>query len=161
MRTKVRIQSTSTIFIWRALRNFAMADFEKNVQEMMGRTREEAGGDRVRRGRDRDETGGPGDETSDKTAATAGAERDSGDRLGNVYGRRSVYNRRLPSLFGEHCEILRWQTLRKTFKRCWGRLEKRWVATVSGGNETGDETGSHSGTGDETGDKTAAMAGDE
>ena len=42
-----------------------------------------AGGDRVRRGRDGDETGGPGgsgDETGDKTAATAGDERDGGDR---------------------------------------------------------------------------------
>ena len=34
----------------------------------------------------------------------------------------------------------------------WGRLEKRRVATESGGDETGDETG---GSGDETGDKTA------
>ena len=40
--------------------------------------------------------GGPGDETGDKTAATAGDERDSGDRWGNVCGRRSVYNRRSP-----------------------------------------------------------------
>ena len=37
-----------------------------------------------------DETGGPGDETGDKTAATAGDERDGGDRWGNVYGRRGV-----------------------------------------------------------------------
>ena len=44
-----------------------------------------------------DETGGPGDETSgpwdetgDKMAATAGDERDGGDRWGNVYGRRGV-----------------------------------------------------------------------
>ena len=43
-------------------------------------------------------------------------------------------------------------------KRWWGRLEKRWVATESGGDETGDETGGHGG---ETGDKTAATAGDE
>ena len=56
-----------------------------------------------------DETGGPGDETGDKTAATAGDERDGGDRWGNVYGRRRVYNRRPPSFFGEHCEILRWR----------------------------------------------------
>ena len=62
---------------------------------------------------------------------------------------------------GEHCEILRWQTLRKTLKRWWGRLEKRRVATESGGDETGDETGSPSGPGDEIGAKTAAMAGDE
>ena len=40
MRTKVRIQSTSAIFVWRALRNFAMADFEENVEEMMGMSRE-------------------------------------------------------------------------------------------------------------------------
>ena len=37
-----------------------------------------------------DETGGLGDETGDKTAATAGDERDGGDRWGNVYGRRGV-----------------------------------------------------------------------
>ena len=52
-----------------------MADIEENVEEMMGTTREAAGGDRVRRGRDsdetEDETGGLGDETSDETAATA------------------------------------------------------------------------------------------
>ena len=43
-------------------------------------------------------------------------------------------------------------------KRWWERLEKRRVATESGGDETGDETG---GPGDETGDKTAVTAGDE
>ena len=53
-----------------------------------------------------DETGGPEDKTGDKTAATARDERDGGDRWGNVCGRRSVYNRRLSSLFGEHCENL-------------------------------------------------------
>ena len=94
MRTKVRIQSTSAIFVWRALRNFAMADFKENVEEMVETTREAANGDRVWRGRDGDETGdetgGPGDETGDKTAAMAGDERDSGDRWGNVYGRRGV-----------------------------------------------------------------------
>ena len=58
-----------------------MADFEENVEEMVGTTREAAGGDRVRRGRDGDETHGPGD----KTAATAGDKRDGGDRWGNVY----------------------------------------------------------------------------
>ena len=67
-------------------------------------------------------------------------------------------NRHQPSLFGEHCEILRLRTSRKTLKRWWGRLEKRRVATESGGDETGDEPG---GPGDETGDKTAATAGDE
>ena len=45
-----------------------------------------------------DETGGPGDEPGDKPAATAGDERDGGDRWGNVCGRRSVYNRRSPLL---------------------------------------------------------------
>ena len=54
----------------------------ENIEEMVGTTREEAGGDRVRR----DETGGPRDETDDKTAATAGDKRDGGDRWGNVYG---------------------------------------------------------------------------
>ena len=46
-------ESTSAIFVWRALGNFAMADFEENVEEMVGTTREAAGGDRVRRGRER------------------------------------------------------------------------------------------------------------
>ena len=41
------------------------------------------------------------------------------------------------SLFGEHCEILQWRTLKKTLKRWWGRLDKRWVPTESGGDETG------------------------
>ena len=50
-------ESTSAIFVLRALRNFAMADFEENVEEMVGTTREAADGDRVRRGRDGDETG--------------------------------------------------------------------------------------------------------
>ena len=66
----------------------------RHVEEMVGTTREAADGDRVRRGRDGDETGdeigGPSDETSDKTAATAGDERDGGDWWGNVYGRRGV-----------------------------------------------------------------------
>ena len=81
-------------FVWRVLRNFAMADFEENVEEMVGTTREAADGDRVRLGRDcdetGDETGGPGDETGDKTAAMAGDERDGGDRWSNVYGRRGL-----------------------------------------------------------------------
>ena len=71
-----------------------MADFEKNVEEMVGRLEKrrvatDSGGDETG-----DETGGPGgsgDETGDKTAATAGDERDGGDRWGNVYGRSSVY----------------------------------------------------------------------
>ena len=86
MRKKVHIQSTSAIFVWRALRNFAVADLRNTV----GTTREAADGDRVRRGQDGDETRGPGDETGDKTAAMAGDERDGGDRWGNVYGRRGV-----------------------------------------------------------------------
>ena len=81
MRKKVRIQSMSAIFVWRVLRNFAMADFEENVEEMVGTIREAADGDK---------TGGPGDETGDKMAATAVDERDGGDRWGNVYGRRGV-----------------------------------------------------------------------
>ena len=101
-----------------------------------------------------DETGGPGNETGDKTATTAGDERDGGDRWGNVCGRRSVYNRRLPSLFGEQCEILRWRTLWKTLKRWWGRLEKRRMAIESGGDETG-------GPGYETGDIMVVAAGNE
>ena len=62
----------------------------RHVEAMVGMTREAADGDRVRRGRDGDETGGPRDETGDKMAATAGDERDGGDRWGNVYGRRRV-----------------------------------------------------------------------
>ena len=50
---KLEFESTSAIFVWQALRNFAMADFDENVEEMVGTTREAAGGDRVRRGRDR------------------------------------------------------------------------------------------------------------
>ena len=73
MRMKVRIQSRSAIFVWRALRNFAMADFEENVEEMVGTTREAADGDRVRRGRDGDdtgdETGGPGGPGTDQRQA--------------------------------------------------------------------------------------------
>ena len=56
-----------------------MADFEENVEEMVGRLEKrrvatESGGDKTG-----DETGSPGDETGDKTAATAGDERDGGD----------------------------------------------------------------------------------
>ena len=75
----------------------------------------------------------------------------------------AVYsNRHLPSLFGEHCEILRWQTLRKTLKRWWERPEKwrRWWQSPAGrdGDETKDETGDP---GDETSDEMVATAGDE
>ena len=62
----------------------------RHVEKMVGTTTEAADGDRVRRGQDGDETGGPRDETGDKTEATAGDERDDGDRWGNVYGRRGV-----------------------------------------------------------------------
>ena len=66
----------------------------RHIEAMVGTTREAADGDRVRRGRDGDETGdepgGPRDETDNKTAATAGDKRDSGDRWDNVYGRRRV-----------------------------------------------------------------------
>ena len=66
----------------------------RHVEEMVWTTREAADGDRVWRGRDGDETGdetgGPRYETGDKTAATAGDERDGGDRWDNVYGRRGV-----------------------------------------------------------------------
>ena len=66
----------------------------RHVEAMVGTTREEVDGDRVRRGQDGDETGdetgGPRDETDDKTAATAGDKRDGADRWDNVYGRRGV-----------------------------------------------------------------------
>ena len=66
----------------------------RHVEEMVRTTREAVDGDRVRRGRDgdetRDETSGSRDETDDKAAATAGDERDGGDRWSNVYGRRGV-----------------------------------------------------------------------
>ena len=62
-----------------------MANFEENVEEMVGleqrRMAAESGGD---------ETGGSGDEIGDKMAATAGDERDGGDRWRNKYGRRGV-----------------------------------------------------------------------
>ena len=65
-----------------------------HVEAMVGRTREAADGDRVRRGRDGDETGdetsGSRDETDDKTVATAGDKRNGGERWDNVYGRRGV-----------------------------------------------------------------------
>ena len=46
-------------------------------------------------------------------------------------------------------------------KRWWGRLEKRRMATESGGDDTGDETGGPGSPWDETGDNTAPTAGDE
>ena len=68
-----------------SIATFAMADFEENVEEIVGTIREAAGGDRVWRGRDRRSRG-----RDRQTAATAGDERDGGDRWGNVYGRRGV-----------------------------------------------------------------------
>ena len=62
----------------------------RHVVKMVETTREAADGDRVRWGRDGDETGGPRDETGNKTVATAGDERDDGDRWDNVYRRRGV-----------------------------------------------------------------------
>ena len=52
----------------------------RHIENMVGTTREAADGDKVRREQDGDETGGLRDETADKTAATAGDERDDGDR---------------------------------------------------------------------------------
>ena len=46
-------ESMTAIFVWRALRNFAMVDFEENVEEMVGTTREatavatESGGEKM------------------------------------------------------------------------------------------------------------------
>ena len=82
---------------------FAMADFEENVEEIVRTTREAADGNRVRRGRDGDETGGPGYETGDKTAATAGDERDGGDR-GVMYtneGELEFYEDEMAALEGQ------------------------------------------------------------
>ena len=64
----------------------------------------ESGGDET--GDETGSPGDPGDETGDKMTATAGDERDGSGSWGNACGRRSVFNRRPPSLFGEHCEIL-------------------------------------------------------
>ena len=59
----------SAIFVWRALQNFAMADFEENVEEIVGSTKEAAGGDSLVGtrpvvpavpGRDRRQDGGDG-----------------------------------------------------------------------------------------------------
>ena len=72
---ELEFESTFAIFVWRALRNFAMADFEENVEEMVGTKRRvaiESGGDKT------------GDETGGKTAATAGDERDGVDRWGRI-----------------------------------------------------------------------------
>ena len=71
MRTKVHIQSTSAMLKrwWGRLEKRRMVT--------------ESGGDETG-----DKTGGPRDETGDKTTATAGDERDGGDRWGNIYGRR-------------------------------------------------------------------------
>ena len=74
MRTKVRIQSTSAIFVWRALCNF-VTDMVNvaNVEEMVGTREAEAATVAIESGGAvATETGGPRDETGDKTAATAG-----------------------------------------------------------------------------------------
>ena len=62
----------------------------RHVEEMVGTTTEVADGDRVRRERNGDETGDETGGPRDKTAATAGDERDGSDRWGNVYGRKGV-----------------------------------------------------------------------
>ena len=57
----------------------------RHVEEMVGTTMEKrrmAIDEGTRRRRDWDETSGSRDETGDKTAATAGDERDGGDRWG-------------------------------------------------------------------------------
>ena len=131
-------ESTSAIFVWRALRNFAKADFEENVEEMVGTTREAAGGDRVRRGRDRNETGGsgsPGNETVDKTSTKAGDERDGGDRWG-MYAEEGPYTIDVRHLCLASIATFCDGVLRKMLKRWWGRLEKRRMATESSGDET-------------------------
>ena len=112
------------------MRNFVMADFEENVEEMVGMTSEAAGGDRVRRGR----TGGPGDETGNKTAVTAGDERDRSDRW-------VMY-----TIDVRHVE----EMVRTTREAADDDRVRR--------GRDGDETG---GPGDEAGDKTAATAVDE
>ena len=68
----------------------------------------------------------------------------------------AVYsNWRPPSLFGEHCEILRWRTLRKTLEMVGTTREAAAVSTELSGDETEDETGDETGgpgsPGDETG----------
>ena len=73
---EVGFESTSAIFVWQALRNFAMADFEEILKRWWGRLEKrrvatESGGD-VTGGPGC--PGGPGDDTADKTAATAGDE---------------------------------------------------------------------------------------
>ena len=113
-----------------------MVDFEENVEEIVGTTREAAGGDRVRRGRDR-RSRWFRDETSDKTAATAGDERTAATDC-VMYADEGSY-----TIDVRHVE-----------KMVGTTMEKRRMATESDGDETG-------GPGDETGDKTAPTAGDE
>ena len=111
-----------------------MADFGENVEEMVGKTREAAGGDRVRRGRNRRSR----DETSDKTnekAATGGV----------MYADEGPY-----TIDVRHVE----EMVETTREAADGDRVQR----EQDGDETGDETG---GPRDETGDKTAATAGDE
>ena len=62
---RIDIRHLCLVSIAKLLRNFAMADFEENVEEMVGTTREEKRQVATESQRSRDETG-------DKTAATAG-----------------------------------------------------------------------------------------
>ena len=100
----------------------------------------ETGGDET--GDETGGPGGPGDETGDKTAATAGDERDG--EIGGVMctdeGELEFESTSAICVW-RALRNLRWRTLRKTLKRWWGRLDKRPVATESGGDETGDKSG--------------------
>ena len=80
-----------------SIAKFCDGGLSGNVEEMVGTTREATDCDRVRQGRDGDKTGDEtgcpgvsGNKTCDKMAATAGDERDGGDRWSNVYGRREI-----------------------------------------------------------------------
>ena len=83
MRMKVHIQSTFAML----KRRCGRLEKRRMATESGGdETGNETGGPGDETGGPGDETGGPGDETVDKTAATAGDERDGGDR----WGRRGV-----------------------------------------------------------------------
>ena len=73
-----------------SIANFAMADFEQNVEEMVGITREAADGGKVRRDEMSTRPGTRPAVSGTRPAATAGDELDGGDWWGNVYGRRGV-----------------------------------------------------------------------
>ena len=92
MRTKVRIQSTSAIFVWRALRNFATdIAYVENGEEMVGTREAEVAAVATESGGTVATESGGAVATESGGAATIGD-----DRWGNVCGRRSVYNRRPP-----------------------------------------------------------------